>query len=186
MTIEQIEKGSLLLAEPAILGDSTFARAVILLADHSAAGSIGFMLNKPFPFTLNELVPEITSAFNLYNGGPVEEDNLYFIHNVPLLIPNSVEISKGIYWGGDFERTKNLLNSGQLGAKNIRFFLGYSGWAANQLEEELAENSWIVTKNNYDNALIGQSATDFWKKQLVLLGGDYLIWANAPENPLFN
>jgi putative transcriptional regulator len=42
-------------------------------------------------------------------GGPVEQDNLYFIHNIPELIPNSIEISNGIYWGGDFESTKRRL-----------------------------------------------------------------------------
>ena len=43
--------------------------------------------------------------FKVYNGGPVEQDNLYFIHKVPHLIDNSIEISDGIYWGGDFETT---------------------------------------------------------------------------------
>ena len=39
----------------------------------------------------------------VYNGGPVEQDKLYFIHKIPELIPNSIEISNGIYWGGDFK-----------------------------------------------------------------------------------
>jgi len=186
MSTKQLEKGSLLLAEPGILGDATFARAVILVAEHGKEGSVGFMLNKPFSFTLNELVPEIKAKFKLYNGGPVEEDILYFIHNVPQLIPNSVEISRGIYWGGDFELTKNLLNSGQLTAQNIRFFLGYSGWATSQLNEELAANSWIVAPNQYNDALIGVSATNLWKKQLLQLGGEYVLWSNAPENPELN
>lgn len=186
MTTKKLEKGCLLLAEPAILGDATFARAVILLAEHNANGSVGFILNKPFTFTLNELVPAIQVAYKLYNGGPVEEDNLYFIHNVPHLIPNSVEISQGIYWGGDFELTKNLLNAGRISPQNIRFFLGYSGWGAHQLENELADQAWIVTQNTYQETLIAQSASQLWKKQLQQLGGDYLIWANAPENPQFN
>ncbi|MEY2692064.1 MAG: hypothetical protein RIT03_454 [Bacteroidota bacterium] len=186
MTTKKLEKGNLLLAEPAILGDATFARAVILLAEHNHKGSVGFILNKPFPFTLNELIPEIKTTFKIYNGGPVEEDNLYFIHNVPQLIPNSVEISQGIYWGGDFEQVKNLLNLGQLSPKNIRFFLGYSGWATSQLQEELAANSWIVNKNEYHEGLIGVSATNLWKKQLIQLGGEYVLWSNAPENPQLN
>jgi putative transcriptional regulator len=47
------------------------------------------------------------TPFKIYNGGPVEQD-FYFIHNIPELIPNSIEISNGIYWGGDFESTKAL------------------------------------------------------------------------------
>lgn len=186
MPIKKVKKGSLLLAEPSILGDETFARAVILMAEISPNGAVGFILNKPFSFELHELVPDIKTGFKLYNGGPVEEDNLYFIHNVPELIPNSVEISEGIYWGGDFEVTKKCINSGQLGPNNIRFFLGYSGWAADQLQEELEANSWIVTQNTYNDLLIGVSATHFWKNQLLAIGGEYVLWSNAPENPQLN
>ena len=75
---------------------------------------------------LSKYVNKFTIIFNnfiIYNGGPVEQDNLYFIHNVPDLIPNSIEISKGIYWGGDFDFTKELINTGVIKKKNIRFFL---------------------------------------------------------------
>jgi putative transcriptional regulator len=186
MPTKKVKKGSLLLAEPSILGDETFARAVILIAEISSNGAVGFILNKPFSFDLHELVPGIKKGFKLYNGGPVEEDNLYFIHNVPELIPNSVEISHGIYWGGDFEVTKKCINSGQLSAQNIRFFLGYSCWAAEQLKEELVAKSWIAIPNQFSNKLIAVPAVNFWQKQLQQLGGDYLLWSNAPENPQLN
>jgi putative transcriptional regulator len=47
-------------------------------------------------------------------------------------------------------------------------------------------NSWIMTKNNYQNDIIGKPATHFWKEKITELGGDYLIWSNAPDNPLLN
>jgi putative transcriptional regulator len=50
----------------------------------------------------------------------------------------------------------------------------------------MAESSWIIAKNNYENKIIGKSATQFWKKQIMELGGEYLIWVNAPENPTLN
>ena len=118
MISEKLKKGSLLIAEPSIIGDLSFNRSVILLADHNEDGSVGFIMNKPLKFSLKDLVPEINSKFKVYNGGPVEQDNLYFIHNVPNLIPGSIEISNGIYWGGNFEVTKELLNSGLLKKKN--------------------------------------------------------------------
>lgn len=186
MPIKKVKKGSLLLAEPSILGDETFARAVILIAEISPNGAVGFILNKPFSFELHELVPDIKTGFKLYNGGPVEEDNLYFIHNVPDLIPNSVEISEGIYWGGDFEVTKKCINSGQLTAQHIRFFLGYSGWAAEQLKEEISAKSWAAIPNEFQDKLIEESPVNFWQKQLLQLGGDYVLWSNAPENPQLN
>ncbi|MEM0576436.1 YqgE/AlgH family protein [Flavobacterium polysaccharolyticum] len=186
MISEKLKKGHLLIAEPSLIGDLSFNRSVILLADHNQEGSIGFIINKPLKFTINDLIPEIEARFKIYNGGPVEQDNLYFIHNIPDLIPNSVEISNGIYWGGDFESTKELINLGLIGKNNIRFFLGYTGWVEKQLENEMEDNSWIIAENLYENKIIGKSSTHFWKEQLMELGGDYLIWSNAPENPYLN
>lgn len=186
MISEKLEKGKLLIAEPSIIGDLSFNRSVILLADHNNNGSVGFIINKPLKYSINDLVPEIRASFKIYNGGPVEQDNLYFIHNVPHLIPNSIEISNGIYWGGEYEITKELINSGKINKSNIRFFLGYTGWDEDQLESEMAESSWIITQNNYENKIIGKSPSHFWKKQIKELGGDYLIWVNAPENPILN
>jgi putative transcriptional regulator len=186
MISDKLKKGHLLIAEPSIIGDLSFNRSVILLADHSHNGSIGFILNKPLKYSINDLVPDVESDFKIYNGGPVEQDNLYFIHNTPELIPNSIEISHGIYWGGDFETTKALINDGKINEQNIRFFLGYTGWDANQLTKEMGTNSWILTPNTYENKIIGKSTDDFWKEKIKELGGNYLIWSNAPENPSFN
>lgn len=186
MIAEKLEKGHLLIAEPSIIGDLSFNRSVILLADHTTEGSVGFILNKPLKYTVKDLIPDIDSNFKIYNGGPVEQDNLYFIHNVPELIPNSIEISKGIFWGGDFEFTKDLINTGVIKKKNIRFFLGYTGWDSEQLENELQANSWILIKNSYENKILGKASVDFWKEKILELGGDYLIWSNSPENPLLN
>ena len=186
MIAEKLEKGHLLIAEPSIIGDLSFNRSVILLADHTSEGSVGFILNKPLKYTIKDLLPEIDSDFKIYNGGPVEQDNLYFIHNIPDLIPNSIEISNGIFWGGDFEFTKELINTGVIKKKNIRFFLGYSGWESSQLENELQSNAWVVTQNIYKKAIIEKSYDSFWKEKMLEFGGDYSIWSNAPENPSYN
>ena len=76
------KKGHLLIAEPSILGDLSFNRSVVLLAEHNEEGSVGFILNKPLSYTINDLIPEIDAKFTIYNGGPVEQDNLYFIHSI--------------------------------------------------------------------------------------------------------
>lgn len=180
------KKGHLLIAEPSIIGDSSFNRSVILLADHTEEGSIGFILNKPLEYTLTDLVPNTEAEFKVYNGGPVEQDNLYFIHKVPHLIPESIEISLGIFWGGDFDSALSLINMGKISASDIRFFLGYSGWEPDQLEKELQTNSWVVTENVYKKSLINKNDDAFWKEKMIELGEDYSIWSNAPENPSFN
>ena len=135
---------------------------------------------------INELIPEIDANFMVYNGGPVEQDNLYFIHNIPEIIPNSVEILNGIYWGGDFETTKHLINTGEINKNNIRFFLGYSGWSVNQLEMELQENAWIVSENSLKKKLLSKSSNQFWKEKIIEQGGEYVLFSNAPENPMLN
>ncbi|HTO35851.1 MAG TPA: YqgE/AlgH family protein [Flavobacterium sp.] len=186
MILEKIQKGCLLVAELSILTDISFNRSVVLLADHNDEGSVGFILNKPLEYSINDLIPEIETSFTIYNGGPVEQDNLYYIHNLPEIIPNSIEISNGIYWGGDYEETKRNINSGVIKKDNIRFFLGYTGWDSNQLEDEITANTWVAVKNIYKDKLFKKSSASFWKKQIEKLGGEYLLWSNAPENPLYN
>jgi len=180
------KKGKLLIAEPTLTGDVSFNRSVVLLAEHNAEGSVGFILNKPLEYNISDLVTEIEIPFQVYNGGPVEQDNLYFIHKVPHLIANSIEISDGIYWGGDFDKTIDLINKEEISEEDIRFFLGYSGWSSLQLDQELSSKSWIVSKNEYESAIIQKSASAFWKEKMVELGGNYLLWSNSPENPSLN
>jgi len=163
------EKGYLLIAEPSILGDVSFNRSVILLADYTPEGSVGFILNKPLDYTIKDLIPEINASFRIYNGGPVEQDNLYFIHRVPDLIPNSIEISYGIYWGGDFSSVRELIEENKIEEDDIRFFLGYSGWDTDQLSNELISNSWILTKNIYKASIIEKTDASFWKEKMLEL-----------------
>ena len=186
MTNINLQKGHLLIAEPSIIGDLSFNRSIILIADHNPEGSIGFILNKPLDFTLQDLIPEIEIPFEVYNGGPVEQDNLYYIHKTPELIPNSIEISDGLYWGGDFQKVTELIKKDQLKDEDIRFFLGYSGWETNQLTSELRSNTWILSENMHRKRIIEKVNTSFWKEKMLELGGDYSIWSNAPENPTYN
>jgi len=178
-------KGRLLIAEPSILNDRSFNRSVILLTEHNKTGSVGFIMNKPLEYKISDLVPELNCDFKVYNGGPVSQENLYFIHNIPHLIPNSIKIAAGIYWGGDFESVSELLKNDKITQSDIRFFLGYSGWGANQLNNELEkESSWLVIENVYSNILTTNAS--MWKNKLMEIGGEYQIWANAPKNPSLN
>lgn len=180
------KKGHLLIAELTSSCDNSFNRSVILLAEHNEEGSVGFIINKPLRFKINDLVPDIDKPFKIYNGGPVEQDNIYFIHNIPNIIPGSVEISDGIFWGGDFETTKKLINEGQITENHIRFFLGYSGWETDQLENELKENAWIVVQNTLKSKILSKASQHFWKEKIIEQGGDYVLFSNAPEDPGLN
>ncbi len=174
-------KGKLLIAEPTILNDDSFNRSIILLTEHSSKSAVGFILNRPLSYTLNDIFSEISCDFTIYQGGPVEQDNLYFIHRVPELLPGSIEVTNGMYWGGNFEALKSLLINNELNTDDIRFFLGYSGWDALQLHEEIDGNSWFVTDNDYPN-ILNADEKSLWKNKLLQKGGSYKIWANAPSD----
>tara|TARA_R110002073_G_scaffold72537_1_gene177075 strand:- start:35814 stop:36371 length:558 start_codon:yes stop_codon:yes gene_type:complete len=178
-------KGKLLIAEPSILNDMAFNRSVILLSEHNDEGAVGFIMNKPSNFIISDLIPEIDSSLVIFNGGPVSTENLYFVHRMPELIPDSVEIDDGIFWGGNFDSVQELLEKDALTNDDIRFFLGYSGWSKDQLQDELDTTSWKVIENNYQN-IFDISHKSLWKDELMKFGGEYQIWANAPENPTLN
>lgn len=181
------KKGVLLVAEPSIIGDVSFNRSVVLLAEHGVNGSVGFILNKPIEeITLKSLFPGVKNDFKLYNGGPVEQRNLYFIHSIPELISDSIEIASGIYWGGNFDTALKLINDGVITKDKLKFFLGYSGWSEDQLKDELDANSWLLANNTYQSSLINKTAKYFWKELIQNVGGDYLLWVNTPEDPSYN
>jgi putative transcriptional regulator len=185
MSVKNLLKGKLLVSEPSSLNDRSFNRSVIYLTEDNTDGSVGFIINKETEFVLSDLISNINCRFKIYSGGPVEQENLYFIHTVPELIPNSIEISNGIFWGGDFNVLTALLNNNKIKESEIRFFLGYSGWSKNQLKTELTESNWIVVENKYPD-LLHIDSDEIWKNQILKLGGKYQIWANAPKNPSLN
>jgi len=185
MTNLKPTKGKLLISEPSIFSDRVFNRSVVLLTSHDIGGSVGFIFNKPLDLSINDVFPQIRSKLPIYYGGPVSKNNLYFIHKVPELIEDGIEISRGIFWGGNFNKVKTLLKNKKLKNNDIRFFLGYSGWSGKQLEDELETDSWIVMDNNNTN-IFSKEHQSLWKDEVKRIGGDYLIWANAPENPSLN
>ena len=181
-----LEKGKILIAEPSIIGDISFNRSIILLVEHGNNGSIGFILNKPMNLNISDLIPEIESDFKIYNGGPVQQDNLYFIHKISDLIPECIMISEGLYWSGNFEYVLKLIKKGEINKNDIRFFLGYSGWDSNQLNNELNNNTWILAENSHNKNIITAVDEVFWKNKMLDLGGEYSLWSNAPEHPSHN
>ena len=174
-----------LIAEPFMT--DPFKRAVILLTEYTVEGAVGFVLNHPSEFFLGDLLPEISySEFPVYVGGPVEADTLHFIHCCPQKIADGVEIIEGVYWGGDFKTVKQLISNYSLQKNEIRFFSGYSGWGAKQLDAEIKDDSWIVTNKLSKECIFNDEDDNLWRKQIIGLGQRYAHVANFPENPSFN
>lgn len=179
-------KGNLLVSQPSIIGDISFSRSVVLLTEYDSKGVVGFILNKPLNYTLNEILPEIDINLPVYQGGPVDMDNLYFLHTAPELIPNSHLISDNIYWGGDFQVVNQLFKDNLITGEQIKFFLGYAGWEQDQLANEIEQHSWVLRENRLQEDLLQFEESKLGKDEMRDLGGNYEIWSNAPENPSFN
>ena len=180
--------GSLLVAEP-FLRERYFHHAVICLVDYEPRGSaMGIVLNNRTSYTLQDLLPSVTSKepIPIYCGGPMLCDRLYFMHTLGELIPDSREVSRGLYIGGDFDTMLSIVNDGYPTDGNLRFFLGYSGWGVEQLDEELLKNVWAVTEiPSLPHLLVGEEDA-YWHNIVRTMGKKYRGWLYHPRNPHSN
>jgi putative transcriptional regulator len=185
MEREKPKTGSLLVAEP-FMQDDNFKHTVVLMCEVGTKGAFGLVLNRPTGIMMHEALEEFPSEeFMLFDGGPVEKDTVHFVTTRGDLIEDSVEVSPGIYWGGDFEQLKTLIDTGQVSSNDVRFFLGYSGWDAGQLGNESEEGSWIVSQADPEWLFIDEPK-QMWRNVLNRMGGNYKFIANLPENPNLN
>jgi len=178
------QKGRVIISEPFLPGNF-FSRSTVLLVDYSATGALGFILNKPFENQIQELLTLFPNFIpEVFVGGPVSNDNLFYIHTLGDMIHGSVWVKDELYWGGDFEDLKLAIITGMAKPDQVRFFMGYSGWSPGQLDDEIAENSWLVTET--DVRQIMKSNQDFWLESVRNAGGHYETWQNFPEDPSSN
>ena len=163
------QKGALLIASPT-QSDSYFQKSVVLLAEHGPNGSLGFILNKSLHMSLNHLV-DFDSSEEVFFGGPVGKDNLYFVHSLGHQVDGAIPIAENLSWGGEFEWMKNALAQEQVPYKNARFFVGYSGWESGQLQAEIADKAWIVTPP-FDASILLTSPPYLWQILVSQLAPD--------------
>jgi len=182
----QPDSGILLIAEP-FLKDPNFLRTVVLLCRHNAEeGSFGFVVNKEYHQTLDELIPDLTGfEWPVYAGGPVQIDTLHYLHEYQDLLPDCQKVCDGIYWGGDFELLKELIKNGSIEATKIKFFLGYSGWGVGQLDAEIDEKSWLTVAAS-EQLVFDIALEDIWRFSLKELGGKYALMIHFPTDPQLN
>ncbi len=141
--------GNLLCAVPQ-LADPNFKRAVVLMLDHGAEGALGLVLNNPLPNAMEDVAsnlgviwagpPEAVARV----GGPVEPIRGWVLHDSPSWDPGAREVAEGVWL------TTSLIPiqtspDGKWGGSDMRllFLLGYAGWGAGQLEQEIAVGSWV-------------------------------------------
>jgi putative transcriptional regulator len=181
----EIKSQKLLLASP-FMFDAYFRRSVILMCEHkNDEGSLGYILNKKMGITLGSLIEEFQDfPSEVYYGGPVGTDTLHYIHNVGHLLPDSVKIVEGLYWHGNFERLKELILTKQIEPSNIRFFVGYSGWAEGQLQAEMKEQSWLLGQVQKEYTFSEEK--NLWTTVLQNEGGAKSIIGQIPDEENLN
>lgn len=177
--------GDVLISEP-FMNDFYFRRSVILLIDHNEEGSLGVIFNKRLTIPFNEIVqgfPEFNA--DVYLGGPVETDRIFFIHTVGEMIPDSHLISNGLYWSGNINVLKSMIKMDLIKPHEVRFYVGYAGWDGGQLRNELKANTWVVgrfTAKQLLRTMPGKMWSDFVKQ----IGKRYTLWDKFPVNPSDN
>jgi putative transcriptional regulator len=182
---EPTNKGSILISDP-FSDDVYFGRSVVLICEHNDEGTFGFVLNNYIDVDLHQLddnFPNINARISF--GGPVSKENLYYIHSFSD-ITNTLEIREGLYYGGDFVEITDRIKNAKNPNKEIRFFMGYSGWSPGQLDEEIKNESWITANNISTEDILDTKLDDLWRICLEKQGQRFQLMTKFPRNPMDN
>jgi len=175
---KEVQVGSILISKP-FIEDKRFEKTIILIVEHNQNGTIGFIINQPTDLKVHDLLPDFHEfSISVKKGGPVEINNLFFIHKYPDLINNSLEIKSGVFWGGELKDLLKGYHNHEITNDQISFFLGYTGWEKNQLAQEIADGSWII----HEIDLTKFNKKIDWSTLLIEINQEYEVWANAPAN----
>ena len=170
--------GKLLISSPEI-ADGVFDKSIILICEHDANGTMGFILNKPLldvsfetiwanlgykPTNLN------FSKKGVFIGGPLAPSAMFVIHSSDYYVDRkTIKVCENIAVTGSKEITDDLQKG--KGPKSVLFTLGYSGWAPGQLEDEIMRDSWFISQK-FENLIFQTDYQSKWKDALLLIGID--------------
>jgi putative transcriptional regulator len=138
-------KAGIYLKSTAELNGSFFEHTTIKIVQHNEEGSLGFVTNKPFGKSLNELI-EFNHAkpFPLMDGGPVDREHLFVLHQRPDIIEGGEQVANGLYLGGNMEQVIEAINTHSINEQEIQIYIGYCGWDLGELDAEVEEGSWTI------------------------------------------
>lgn len=184
------ENGSLLVAEP-FLKDFHFKHSVITMVDcRPGQTAMGVVMNHKTAHRLDRLVPSVKLPEDIpvFCGGPMSVDRLFYLHTLGSeIIADAREVAPGLFVGGEFKDMLDYVAAGYPIDGHVRFFVGYSGWDAGQLDTELNNKVWAVgTLPSPIDSLLTSSADKYWHREVRRLGDDYRPWLYHPANPSIN
>lgn len=165
---ETTDDGILLVARKG-MRDPNFQQTVLLLTSHGRQGTIGVILNRPTQAGLNDLFPDNPALKNgpdrLYFGGPVSRNNLVFIYRAPSKANEALHVVDNIYMSMSPVILAGLLRR-DAPTKDLRVFRGYAGWAAGQLEAEIARGDWHVLKADPE-VVFSTAPEKLWREMTI-------------------
>ncbi len=170
-----------LIAMPGMV-DQTFAGAVVYLCEHTDKGALGLVINKPIDINLRNLFEKVELTLDrddladvpVFFGGPVQTERGFVLHERLADDSGHYNSSLAIAGGGlEMTTSKDVLEALSHGAgpKKVLVTLGYSGWRAGQLEEEISRNGWITVDAQAD-IIFDTPVEQRYSKALSLLGID--------------
>jgi putative transcriptional regulator len=188
--------GHLLISETE-LEDPNFKETVIFIVDHSDEGAFGLVVNRKSDSILGEAFEEFAdhpaASIPIYVGGPVEPQYLFILHSgLPseLQSEHAREPLGDVVFEPDFKPVSEYLRGSWLERDpedkgEIKFFAGYAGWGAGQLEEELKTNSWVILPGA-DELIFASHPEEGWRQALRKKGGIYWVAAETGYKPSLN
>jgi putative transcriptional regulator len=178
-------RGKLILAGP-MLKDPNFDRAVVLITEHSEEGAMGLVLNRPSEATIGDAVPDLTWVADpedtVYVGGPVAPNGVIVLAEWtdPGQAVVLVEDDLG-FVPGDADDPEALATA----IRRARVYAGHAGWGPGQLENELAEEAWIVEAPRREE-LFSDDAEGLWPAVLRRMGREFALLSTMPPDPSQN
>ena len=180
---ESPNAGGFLLSDP-FMGDPFFERSVVYLCQHDQEGTFGFVLNNPLGLNLHDVLDHVEVKDQpLFIGGPVAKNQLFFLHNAGDKIEHSLSCGHDVYFSGDFDSLVLYIKVNGYKNLNIKYFVGYSGWDENQLNEEIEGHSWIAVNNIPSSFIFNENSQQLWKACMERQGNKFKMIAKFPKNP---
>ncbi len=181
-----LTKGAFLIASPDFEAGIYF-RSVVILCEHSAAGSFGLIINKALEMELPEEFLNV-KEFNNPNvqiraGGPIQPNQMMLLHSSDKIPDQTLKLCEGVFLGGDLQFLQETLLNAEGSA--VRLCFGYCGWGAGQLEREFLSGSWFL--HPASSTHIFNTAPDkVWQTILREMGGKYATLSMIPEDLSLN
>ena len=167
------------------MADDNFSRTVVYLCEHSKNGALGLVINRPTDITLKSLFEKVELTLDrdelseqpVFFGGPVQTERGFVLHEKTGTeqspYTSTLTIAKG---GLEMTTSKDVLEALANGAgpRRLMVTLGYSGWSAGQLEEEIGRNGWLTVDAD-PKVIFDTPVEERYQRALSLLGFDPLM-----------